>query len=104
MKGPAKKSFQMSKVLSLGVTFLLLVVSVPDASTQQELCEEPIMVTTGPDTIDVGDIGVLANEARWDADVVCINITNRGTYLIETEILYSGAGQMQMNESFYLDV
>ncbi|MCH8956677.1 DUF11 domain-containing protein [candidate division KSB1 bacterium] len=102
MKRPAKKSFQMSKVLSLGVTFLLLVVSVPNASTQQELCEEPLMVTTGPDTIDVGDIAVLANEARWEADVVCINITNRGTYLIETEIMYSGA--RQMNESFYLEV
>ncbi len=81
---------------------MLLVVSVPNASTQQELCEEPIMVTTGPDTIDVGDIAVLANEARWEADVVCINITNRGTYLIETEIMYSGA--RQMNESFYLEV
>ena len=81
---------------------MLLVVSVPNASTQQELCEEPLMVTTGPDTIDVGDIAVLANEARWEADVVCINITNRGTYLIETEILYSGA--RQMNESFYLEV
>ena len=81
---------------------MLLVVSVPNASTQQELCEEPLMVTTGPDTIDVGDIAVLANEARWEADVVCINITNRGTYLIETEIMYSGA--RQMNESFYLEV
>lgn len=102
MMGPAIKVFFMSRILNLVVTFLLSFSFLPHASAQQNLCENPLVVTIGPDTLEVGDVAVLAKQARLDTTFICINISTGGTYLIETEIRYSRA--QQKNESFYLEI